>query len=198
MLRQILLLPAVFLLLLARPQPLLAEDVPLEVAGFKLGADITDYPEIEYTNYLKEMVIDDWHGFRKGFVSYGTCAYPGEIVKLRMKYENSSKEFYELLLGKFKNKFGKPDEWKGDPFGILYIWKWNFTDDKGRKVSLILQHNLQNQNENIGNIVKLSFPDREEEERLCFIKFCEIKKTPEMKKSIQQRKKPDWDFMIPR
>lgn len=190
--------PPIVLLLLLYSPALFASEVPLEIAGFRLGADITDYPEIEYTNYLKEMVIDDWHGFNKGIISYGTCAYPGEIVKLRLKYDDSSKPFYDQLLKKYTKKFGKPSEWNGDAFGILYIWKWKFVDDKGRRVSLSLQHNLQNHNENIGNIVKLSFPEREEEERVCFIEFCEINKTPEEKERLQQRKSPDWDYMIPR
>lgn len=197
MIGRIVITPVVLLLLLF-PSVLPAFEVPHEIAGFTLGADITDYPEIEYTNYLKEMVIDDWHGFKKGIISYGTCAYPGEIVKLRMKYKDSSKEFYHLLLKKFKKQFGKPTEWKGDAFGVLYIWKWSFIDDNDRRISLSLQHNLQNHNENIGNVVKLSFPEREEEERLCFIEYCEINKSPEEKQRIQQRIEPDWDYMIPR
>jgi len=197
MIRRIVLTSTVLLLLLL-PHGLFASEVPTEIAGFKLGADITDYPEIEYTNYLKEMVIDDWHGFKKGIISYGTCAYPGEIVKLRMKYQDSSKKFYETLFKKFKKKFGKPSEWKGDAFGILYIWKWSFIDENGHRVSLSLQHNMKNDDENIGNLVKLSFPEREEEERACFIKFCEINKTAEEKERLQQRLEPDWDFMIPR
>lgn len=79
---------------------LAANDTPTEIGGFKLGEFITDYPQIEYSEYLKEVVVNDWHGFRKGIISYGTCAYPGRIVKIRMKYQNSSKDFYDELLQK--------------------------------------------------------------------------------------------------
>ena len=186
------------LLLLLTP-PVQAETlVPTEIGGFKLGEDITEYPDIEYANYLREVVINDWHGFRKGIIYYGTCAYPGTIVKIRLKYEDSSKGFYEKLLREYKKKFGKPTEWKGDAFGILYVWKWSFIDPDGRRVSLTLQHNKQDPNETIGNQVKMSFPEREEEERLCFIEYCEDTKTPEEKARIEERMKPDWDFMIPR
>lgn len=140
-----------------------AYDTPTEIGGFKLGEFITDYPQIEYSEYLKEVVVNDWHGFRKGIISYGTCAYPGRIVKIRMKYQNSSKNFYDELLKKYKSKYGKPTEWKGDAFGVLYIWKWRFVDKDNRRVNLILQHNLGDDNENIGNMVKLSFPEIEEE-----------------------------------
>ncbi len=175
-----------------------AYDTPTEIGGFKLGEFITDYPQIEYSEYLKEVVVNDWHGFRKGIISYGTCAYPGRIVKIRMKYQNSSKNFYDELLKKYKSKYGKPTEWKGDAFGVLYIWKWRFVDKDNRRVNLILQHNLQNDNENVGNMVKISFPELMEEERFCVIDFFEKNKTAEEKETIKQRMKPDWDYMLPR
>lgn len=175
-----------------------AHDTPTEIGGFKLGEFITDYPQIEYSEYLKEVVVNDWHGFRKGIISYGTCAYPGRIVKIRMKYQNSSKDFYDELLQKFKSKYGKPTEWKGDAFGVLYIWKWRFVDKENRRVSLNLQHNLQNDDENVGNMVKISFPELMEEERFCVIDFFEKNKTAEEKEMIKQRMKPDWDYMLPR
>lgn len=180
--------------------PVLAYGVgaPKEIGGFKLGEDITDYPEIEASNFLREVVVNDLYGFRKGIISYGTCAYPGKIVKIQMKYENSSKAFYDELLKRYKKKYGKPTEWKGDAFGILYIWKWRFYDEEGRQVNLLLQHNLQNHNQNIGNQVKLSYPERLEEERFCFIEFCEENKTEEQRALIEERKKPDWDYMVPR
>ena len=175
-----------------------AADVPTEIGGFKLGEDITEHPEVEGANYLREVVVNDWHGFRKGIISYGTCAHPGLIVKMRMKYDDSSKHFYDELLKRFKDKFGSPDVWKGDAFGILYVWKWRFVDEQNRRVNLILQHNLHNDDENIGNLVKLSYPEWEEEERLCFIKFCEDNKSQEQGAQLEQRMKPDWDYMIPR
>ena len=175
-----------------------AYDTPTEIGGFKLGEFITDYPQIEYSEYLKEVVVNDWHGFRKGIISYGTCAYPGRIVKIRMKYQNSSKAFYDELLKKYKSKYGKPTEWKGDAFGVLYIWKWRFVDKDNRRVNLILQHNLQNDDENVGNMVKISFPELMDEERFCVIDFFEKNKTAEEKETIKQRMKPDWDYMLPR
>ena len=175
-----------------------AYDTPTEIGGFKLGEFITNYPQIEYSEYLKEVVVNDWHGFRKGIISYGTCAYPGRIVKIRMKYQNSSKNFYDELLKKYKSKYGKPTEWKGDAFGVLYIWKWRFVDKDNRRVNLILQHNLQNDDENVGNMVKISFPELMEEERFCVIDFFEKNKTAEEKETIKQRMKPDWDYMLPR
>ena len=177
--------------------PVTAVEAPSEVGGFKLGDDISEYLDFD-ANYLKEVVVNDWHGFRKGIIYYGTCAYPGQIVRIRMKYEDSSKTFYYELLKRFKQKYGKPNEWKGDAFGVLYVWKWQFFNSDNERVTLILQHNLQNHNETIGNQVKLSYPERLEEERLCFIEYCETSKSAEEQERIKQRMKPDWDHMIPR
>ena len=175
-----------------------AIETPKEIAGFSLGADITDYADIEYSNYLKEVVITDWHGFRKGIISYGICAEPGKIVRISMKYEDSSKEFFDKLLKAFKKKFGNPPIWGGDAFGILSKWKWVFTDENNLRVNLILQHNLKNHNENIGNIVKIYYPEREKEERLCFIQQCEINKSSGQQEQLSERKKLKWEYMVPR
>lgn len=188
-----------FLLLLSWFSPAVAaQKVPHEVGGFVLGSDMSDYPEVVATNFLKETVVTDWHGFRKGIIAVGVCKYTDKILKIRLKYDDSSKKFFKKLLAEYKKQFGPPDEWKGDSFGILHVWKWHFTDSENRKVSLLLQHNLRNTNENIGNMVKISYPEMIEEERRCFNQLCEEKKSDQDKKRLEELKKPDWQYMIPR
>lgn len=173
-------------------------DVPHEVGGFTLGSDISEYPDAMHTNFLKEMVVTEWHGFRKGVISSGICKYSNKILKIDLKYEDSSKEYFQRLLEEYKKKYGPPQEWKGDSFGILHIWKWHFVDSEKRKVSLTLQHNLRDPNESTGNMVKLSYPEMMEEERHCFNKMCEAKKSDTDKERLEELKKPDWQFLIPR
>lgn len=175
-----------------------ADKVPHEVGGFALGSDIGDYPEVVESNFLRETVVTDRYGFRKGVLSTGVCKYPGKILKMRLKYEDSSKKFFQKLLKQYKQKYGAPHEWKGDSFGILHIWKWHFTDSENRKVSLSLQHNLRNTNENIGNLVKLSYPELVEEERVCFNQMCEDQKSDQDMKRLEKIKQPNWEYMIPR
>ena len=175
-----------------------APQVPSEVGGFVLGSKVSEYPEAMSTNFLKEMVVTDWHGFRKGVISYGVCKYPDRIVRIELKYDDQSKDYFKKLLDKYKQRFGAPDEWKGDSFGILHIWKWYFKDSEGREVSLLLQHNLRNPNESIGNVVKLTNSDMMEEERICFNEMCEEKKTTVDQARLEELKKPDWQFLIPR
>jgi len=181
--------------LLFSPSGLLAaREMPTQIGGFILGSDVTDYPDIEYSNFLKEVTIYDWNGFDKGIISYGICDSPGEIVKIKLKYKDPSKRFFKTLLKKYKQKYGKPDEWKGDAFGILHVWKWKFINEKGERIHLILQHNTKNPNENTGNMVKLYCPDQIVKEQKCFNKQCNsgLDEEEETKASG-----PNWKFLIP-
>ena len=121
-----------FFLVLTLFLPNVYAAVPHAIAGIELGTNVSEYPDFEVSNYLKETVVMDWHGFDKGVISYGICHSPGTIVKLQMKYEDSSKGFFNTLMKKFKKKYGPPSEWEGDSFGINHIWKWKFIDDSVR------------------------------------------------------------------
>ncbi len=175
-----------------------AVKVPHEVGGFALGSDVSQYPHAMQTNFMKDMVVTDWHGFRKGVISYGVCKFHDTILKISLKYADPSEDYFEELLEQYKKRFGNPQEWKGDSFGILRIWKWNFVDSHNRAVSLLLQHNLRDPSESIGNLVKLSYPEMIEEERLCFNKMCEKKKSKEGRKKMEEQMKPDKHYLIPR
>lgn len=170
---------------------------PSEVAGIKLGSKVSEYPDFEVSNYLKETVVMDWHGFRKGVIFYGICHDPGTIVKIQMKYEDSSKDFYNTLLKRYKKKYGPPTEWDGDSFGIKHIWKWRFVDEDGRRVNMLLQHNLQDANQSIGNQVKISYPEMMEQENLCFLRMCQDISDPEEKKRKELLKETGWEYLIP-
>lgn len=183
--------------LLIVPLPATGEVVPKEIAGFRLGDDITEYQEIEYSDYLKNVTITDWHGFRKGILSYGICAYPGKIARISMKYEDSSTPFYNQLLDKFKQRYGEPTEWGGDAFGILFKWKWVFLDEQNERVTLILQHNLQDHTQNIGTVVKLGYPERIVDEQACFLKQCKINLSQAEKEELKKRLEANWNYFVP-
>lgn len=184
-------------LALLLPQTTIGADaitVPLEINGFKLGAPIEKYDFLKYRNFLKEVMIDDIGGFRRGTISYGNCERKGEIVKIKLKYKDYSQKFYKQLLKRFKKKFGKPEEFTGDAFGIILAWKWRFRDKDNNYISLTLQHNKKNLEETMGNMVKLSMPDRIEAERKCFLKLCETEKV----QCPTSMMSDDWDNLIPK
>jgi hypothetical protein len=141
---------------------------PLEINGFKLGASIKEYEFLKYRHYLKEVMIDDIGGFRRGSISYGTCEH--------------------------QKKFGEPEEFTGDAFGIILSWKWRFRDKDNNYILLTLQHNRKDRSQTMGNMVKLSMPDRVEAERKCFLKICETEKI----ECPVNMTRDDWDNLIPK
>lgn len=175
-----------------------AGDVPHEVGGISLGSHIDDYPNIIKSNFLKEVVVTDRPGFRKGVISYGVCKYKGEVLRIKLKYEDKSKAFYKTLLAKYKEKYGPPDSWNGDSFGLIHLWKWGFTDKDNNRITLRLQYNAKDPDDTIGNMVKLSYPDRIQEERTCFNKMWDTAGEKTDLKIKEGNDKPDWSYLIPR
>lgn len=166
---------------------------PLSAGGFTLGTSIKDYSFISRDNFVKEVIVTDIKGFRKGFVMYGTCERPGEILRIRLKYTDKSYHFFEKLLEQYKNKFGSKPKFVGDSFGHVKAWKWIFTADDGKRVSLILQHNLKNADESIGNMLKLGLPDQLIAERECSNRI-----DSQTQKSISEELlTPEWDLLLP-
>lgn len=180
------------------------QPVPYQVGGFSLGKDIrvcqdlvkmgTVLP-IRYRSYLKEVEIKAAPGFKSGLIQYGTCAEPGRVVRIKLKYKDKKKKFYQQILKKFKKRFGEPDEWRGDPFHVVIGWKWSFKDG-ANKISLILQHNTMDADEKLGNVVKMTLTSAIKAEHNCYVaKQKAAAKTP------LPRQKPaplDWDQLIPR
>lgn len=181
---------------------------PRRLGGFTLGADIADCKHkvnmktsmpTRYQEGLLNVEINHVEGFKSGTLCYGTCANPGRILRIKLKYANPSKQFYEQVLEKFKEKFGEPMEWRGDMFHVVEGWKWGFVDENKNKISLILQHNLQDKDENIGNTVKLTMTDRYMEEQECFRKKNPDYRKKSRKKQIGNKSNaPDWDILIPK
>ena len=174
-----------------------AASAPMEIGGFRLGASIDEYDFISYRNFLKEVVVKDIDGFRKGIISYGTCARPGEIIKIKLKYLDTSESFFKELLKRYKKRFGAPDQYIGDSFGIVKAWQWEFTDKQGELIRLKLQHNLKNPDEAMGNTVKLEMPNRIREERKCFNRQCEARMR-EGNCPMPTSKERSWSKLIPR
>lgn len=167
---------------------------PLSAGGFTLGTSINDYNFVSQKNFVEEVVISDIDGFRKGFITYGTCDRPGEIVRIKLKYNDDSFVFFEKLLHQFKKKFGSKPKFVGDPFGNVKAWKWEFMGEDERRVTLTLQNNLKNDEESIGNTIKLGFPDQLIAERQCSNKGSVSPKDGASEEIIMS----DWELFIPK
>ena len=165
-------------LVLLFPNHASADKAPSTIAGITLGDQISRFVDLVQMEtsiilrdrqYLREVRIRDIDGYKSGTVDFGTCSKPGQIVRIKLKYEYEDKNFFDQLLERFKKKFGEPDEWRGDPFHVIIAWKWSFRNEKGNSISLILQHS-RDEEYKWGNSVKLTNTTLMEQEQLCYEK----------------------------
>jgi hypothetical protein len=182
---------------------------PHEVGGFVLDRNIEAYEDrvimdtalpVRYAENLQEVEIKFTEGFKSGLIAYGTCAQPGHIVRIKLKYADSSKDFYKDLLKRFKKHFGEPAEYRGDAFHIFVAWKWSFVDKQNHRISLTLQHNSMDEEGKKGNAVKITNSTLIEEDALCY-----KRKQLDQRERLRQRKweavNPEltgWDLFVPR
>jgi hypothetical protein len=181
-------------------------DAPHSLAGFVLGGRMSDFKDkvdmntvlsTRYLESLKEVEAKDIKGYKTGLITYGTCIQPPQIIRLKFKYADSSKEFFDELLKRYEMNLGIPDKWRGDPFHIVIAWKWQFTDKDGNRISIILQHNNRDEEEKQGNSVKMTMWNLMLEEDQCFEKkHPETAKPPEF--SYRGPDSVNWKPLIPR
>ena len=189
------------------PSICLAAQVPHELAGFTLGAKIMDNMDrikpdsvlpVRYVESLKEVETKDMRGYKAGLVTYATCLVPPKIVRLKFKYADSSRTFYDQLLKRFKARFGEPEEYRGDPFHIVVAWKWAFRDENNNDISLILQHNTRDEEEKQGNSIKMTMWNLLNKEVRCFEKEHPEAAASEQSGFQYDKTRPiDWEHFIP-
>jgi hypothetical protein len=188
--------------------PIQAGNVPHTVAGFTLGQNIASLGDrlqmdtvlpLRYQEYLQEVEIAPLPGFKGGLIAYGDCAHPGNIVRIKLKYADASRAFYDALLARVERRFGKPTSYEGDPFHIVIDWKWSFVDPEGRRITLHLSHNNQDEEEKFGNSLKLTQLSALDAERQCYLDRHPPEKTapgdrlPPLRSMTQK----DWQRLLP-
>jgi hypothetical protein len=176
----------------------LAGNVPHQVSVFVLNRNIADFREyvimetalpIRHMENIEEVEVKSIKGIKSGLIAYATCTAPGHIVRIKLKYTDSSKKFYENLFERIKQKYGKPDEYRGDPFHIVISWKWSFVDKDDNHIGMTLQHNTIDTEEKQGNSIKLTMSSLIEKDQECY-----------RAKALDQREKlrhRDWKVMTP-
>ena len=183
--------------------------VPHQVCGFVLGESIAAYKDklnmdtaipIRFMECIKDVEIKATEGIKTGLIGFGACTSKQPVVRIKIKYADSSKKFYEELLKRLKKRFGEPTEWRGDPFHIFMAWKWSFTDKDNNKITLNLSHNTMDLEEKRGNAVKLTMLNLIEDEQRCFKeKNPDFRKTEGRRRAQKQaRGSMDWDLLVPR
>jgi hypothetical protein len=176
--------------------------IPKGIAGVELNQMVDECKArlredsnlaVRFQGYLEEVELEPVAGIKTGLVAYGTCAELGRIVRIKIKYTNGSKGFFDELLKRFKARFGNPNEWRGDPFHVMIAWKWAFVDDQGNRISLTLQHNAQDHDKKMGNALKLNLSNGIEKERACY-----LAKAGGTSPAVSKSEDLDWDLLVPR
>ena len=171
---------------------------PHQLGGFVLNQKIDAFENrlimdtalpVRYAENIEEVEIRPTEGFKSGLIAYGNCSKPGHILRIKLKYADSSKQFYDELLKRFKKRFGEPNEYLGDAFKIVIAWKWSFVDEENHRISLTLQHNAMDEEEKLGNAVKMTDTTLMEEDLKCY----KLKQLDHREK-LRQRK---WEAIDP-
>lgn len=176
----------------------LAAEAPHQISVFVLNQNISEYKEyvimetalpIRHMENIEEVELKSMEGIKSGLIGYATCIAPGHIVRIKLKYQDSSKKFFEELLKRIKKKFGKPDEYQGDPFHIVISWKWSFIGKNNERITMTLQHNAMDTEEKIGNAIKLTNRSLIEKDLKCY-----KEKALDQRQTLRHR---DWKVMTP-
>lgn len=156
----------------AQPPP------PREIAGYRLGTHIRDYGNriavdsgyvVRLRPYLREASVSVPEGFASGYVIYGTCDAPGTIVRIKVKYQEDSRDFFDKLLEAVKKRYGSPTQYVGDPFQAYVAWRWSFDISKDERITMIFSHYDGDDEEHTqGNAIKLTLQANMMRESQCY------------------------------
>jgi hypothetical protein len=126
-----------------------ADGFPKSIAGFTLGESVERYGQycrmeqsvpVSDAPFLSEVLVkpDVLPGVRGGSLAFGNCRNQGSLVRVKLKFNDRGKGFFDKLYDRYENAFGEPDKYLGDAFKNVIAWLWLFRNDKGEEVSLVL------------------------------------------------------------
>mgnify|MGYP000216674622 CR=1 FL=1 len=182
-------------------------ETPHQMGPFILGHDIGEFADfvqmdtslpIRYQESIREVEIKPIKGFKSGLIAYGTCAAPNRVVRIKLKYSDNSKTFYKELKKRIEKRFGTSDEYRGDPFHILIGWKWTFMDAENNRVTLLLQHNTRDEEEKMGNSIRLTMTNLLKSEWECYKNKSQADQTAANTSEPQVLEQTGWDLFVPK
>jgi hypothetical protein len=173
--RHVSLVLLVIALFAAAPAAMAAE-APEGIAGIELEQHLDEIENllqmdtlgVEWDDeHFKRVRVKDLPGFEDGYLTVGNCKRVDQVLRIKLQYEDDSKELFERLKKSITRKFGVKPDYRGDPFGTLSLWRWSYTNADGDSISLHLQHYLGEEEYTYGNSIKLGNRSAMEEERRC-------------------------------
>lgn len=153
-------------------------ETPSNLAGVTLGDAASRYKTrlalakertVTSAPWLRRIPLQPDKYFAAGYVLVGTCAAPGRVARIKVRYRDDSLDFYRHISGELLTRYGDPTEYKGEIDGRVMGNKWGFTDPWTRPVSLILQR-VEGEDPELGpgNTLKLTNWGLFEAERTCW------------------------------
>lgn len=171
---------------------------PREIAGYRLGTNISEYGSrvrsetvftVRLRPYLKEVAVSVPEGFTSGYVVYGDCDTPGAIVRIKVKYQDDRRVFFDKLLDALKKRFGPPDQYIGDPFQAYVAWRWDFDVSTDEKITMIVSHYDGDDEEHTqGNALKLTLNSQMVRESRCDEARAQRKLSPDAQPRARTRR----------
>ncbi len=95
---------------------LAAQNAPESVAGITIGNDVSTIRSLLEENsatcpwqeeYIKRIGLKDMEGYKGGYVVVGNCKRKDIILRMKLKYQDDSMEFFNKLYGKIEKRFWK-------------------------------------------------------------------------------------------
>jgi hypothetical protein len=182
---------------------------PKSIVGIALGTNINEISDkvdmssalpLWRSEYLAKVSLKPIEGYRSGYVVYGNCKNKGRIVRVKMSYADDSEDFYNRLHSVLEKRYGKPAEWRGNPFGTLKIWKWSLKDADKNSVSIIIERYVGDDDSfTPGNSIRLTHTTLVDEEKTC--DEIKAKETPQGKMPGGAGAVPDkldFDWYLPK
>ena len=153
-------------------------ETPASLGGIALGEPVAKAKgrikankarDVDGAPWLRRLPATGDKFFSGGYVLVGTCAAPGAVARIKMRYRDPSLDFFRKISGEMLARYGDPTEYKGDFEGRTMGNKWAFSDARLKPVSLIVQRTEGEDPElGAGNTVKLTNWGMLEAERACW------------------------------
>lgn len=142
---RVLLLATLLLLLSAAAA---SAETPTSLGGVTLGEPVAKAKgrvkihkaqTVAGSPWVRRMPVAGDKFYSGGYVLVGTCAAPGVVTRVKMRYRDDSMEFFRKVSGEMLSRYGDPTEYKGDLEGRTMGNKWGFSDARLKPISLIVQ-----------------------------------------------------------
>lgn len=156
---------------------LAGDGLPMTLAGITLGDDIKNYasccpvappapsPDAPFLDVVT-LKPDFVSGVRGGSLEFANCNEVGKVARIKLKFHNRGQDLFNKLLVKYKDVYGKPDNYKGDAFKNVIAWEWKFVEGD-KKVDILLMWS-RDKEIRPGVSIKMTYASLLDKEYDCF------------------------------